>query len=357
MRVTAWAVAGVLALTAGGAVAQEAQPRAPGGQRYLAQPLVTEMYFADPAAHVFDGRVYVYGSHDIDAPPADDQPGKGYAMNDYVVLSMDRVGGPVTLHPTAFNLADVPWASRQLWAPDVARRDGRYFFYFPAKDRDGVFRIGVAVGDRPEGPFRPEPEPIPGSYSIDPSAFVDDDGEAYLIFGGIHGGQLQRWASGRYDAAAGDTDLGRPDAPALTPRMARLNADMLSFAEPPREVAILDAAGQPLTGGDWDSRFFESPWIHKYNGLYYLSYSTGETHFVNYATSDSPYGPFTYRGKILLPVQGWTTHQSIVEVEGQWKLFYHDTQLTNRNNLRSAKVVDLIHNTDGTIRTVDPFVR
>lgn len=334
-----------------------APERSPQGLAYRAQPLTTKMFFADPSAHVFDGQIYVYGSHDVDGPPADDQPGKGYVMNDYRVLSMDRIGGPVTIHPVALTLADVPWADRQLWAPDAACRDGRYYLYFPAKDADGVFRIGAAIGDRPEGPFAPQAEPIRGAYSIDPSVFVDDDGEAYMVFGGIHGGQLQRWASGAYDSAAGDTDLNQPDAPALAPRIARMAPDMLQFAEAPRELVIVDGAGAPILGGDHDRRFFEAAWMHRHNGLYYLSYSTGDTHFVAYATATTPYGPFTYRGRILLPVQGWTTHQSILEVDGRWRLFFHDTQLSNRNNFRNAKVVDLVHNLDGTIQTIDPFIR
>ncbi|MDB5420418.1 MAG: glycosyl hydrolase 43 family protein, partial [Brevundimonas sp.] len=125
-----------------------APQHSPAGLAYRAQPLTSEIYFADPAAHVFEGRVYVYGSHDVDGPAADEQPGRGYVMRDYRVLSMDSIGGLVTVGPVAFTLADVPWADRQLWAPDAAFKDGRYYLYFPAKDADGVFRIGVAVGER-----------------------------------------------------------------------------------------------------------------------------------------------------------------------------------------------------------------
>ncbi len=331
--------------------------RSPDGLAYRAQPLTTEIFFADPSSHVFDRRIYVYGSHDVDGPPADDQPGKGYVMNDYRVVSMDRIGGETTVHPVALALADVAWADRQLWAPDAAYRDGRYYLYFPAKDAEGVFRIGVATGARPEGPFTPEAEPIPGAYSIDPAIFSDADGQAYLLFGGIHGGQLQRLATGAYDPEAGDTDLEQPAAPALTPKIARMAPDMLQFAEPPRDLVIVDQTGAPILGGDHDRRFFEAAWMHRHNGLYYFSYSTGDTHSVAYATSRSPYGPFTWRGNVLLPVQGWTTHHSIVEVDGQWRLFFHDTQLSNRNNFRSAKVLGLVHNPDGTIQTIDPFVR
>jgi hypothetical protein len=321
------------------------------------QPLVTDAYIADPSAHLFDGRIYIYGSHDIDGTTPEDDLGSHFEMRDYQVLSMDRVGGPVTIHPVGLDLADVPWASKQMWAPDAATKDGRYFLYFPAKDHNGVFRIGVATGKRPEGPFLAEPEPIRGSFSIDPAVFTDDDGATYMYFGGIWGGQLQRWASGSYDAEGSKTDLGRDDEPALSPKVARLTEDMVQFAEPPRDALILDGEGRPLLGSDHDRRFFEAAWMHKEGGQYYFSYSTGDTHYLVYATGSSPYGPFTYRGRILEPVQGWTTHHSILQVEGRWYLFYHDTQLSDRTHLRSAKVTELIHRPDGAIEVIDPFLR
>jgi hypothetical protein len=321
------------------------------------QPLVTDAYIADPSAHLFDGRIYIYGSHDIDGTTPEDDLGSHFEMRDYQVLSMDRVGGPVTIHPVGLDLADVPWASKQMWAPDAATKSGRYFLYFPAKDHDGVFRIGVATGKRPEGPFLAEPEPIRGSFSIDPAVFTDDDGATYMYFGGIWGGQLQRWASGCYDAEGSKTDLGRDDEPALSPKVARLTEDMVQFAEPPRDALILDGEGRPLLGSDHDRRFFEAAWMHKEGGRYYFSYSTGDTHYLVYATGSSPYGPFTYRGRILEPVQGWTTHHSILQVEGRWYLFYHDTQLSDRTHLRSAKVTELIHRPDGAIEVIDPFLR
>lgn len=338
------------------AFAQADLARSPDGLAYLSQPLVREIFTADPAAHVFQGRIYVYGSHDIDGPVADDQPGKGYIMRDYRVLSMNRIGRSVKVHPVALKLADVPWANRQMWAPDVAYKNGRYYFYFPAKDKDGVFHIGAAIGNKPEGPFVPQPRPIRGSYSMDPAVFADDDGQTYMYFGGLCGGQLQRQKESRLDPCSSQADLARPNEPALMPKVARLRDDMLEFADTPRDAAIVDEKGQPLLGGDHDRRFFEASWMHKYRGTYYFSYSTGDTHFINYATGTTPYGPFTFRGHILLPVQGWTTHHSIVKVRGRWYLFYHDTQLSNRNNLRSAKVTELFYNADGTIRTINPFV-
>ncbi|HLT75150.1 MAG TPA: family 43 glycosylhydrolase, partial [Ohtaekwangia sp.] len=128
------------------------------------------------------------------------------------------------------------------------------------------------------------------------------------------------------------------------------------FAEPVREISILDEQGNPILGGDHDRRFFEAAWIHKYDGKYYLSYSTGDTHYIAYATGDNPYGPFTYQGVILNPVQGWTNHHSIVEFDGKWYLFYHDTQLSGKTHLRNVKVTELTHGPDGKIQTIDPYI-
>ncbi|MGQ3179367.1 MAG: alpha-N-arabinofuranosidase, partial [Blastomonas fulva] len=113
--------------------------------RYLSQPLVTEIYTADPSAHVWDGKIYVYPSHDIDGPTPEDDLGAHFEMRDYRVLSMDSIGGKVTTHPVALDVKDVPWADKQMWAPDAARKNGTYFLYFPAKDKQGAFRIGVAT--------------------------------------------------------------------------------------------------------------------------------------------------------------------------------------------------------------------
>lgn len=348
------------ALLAGGlAIAQPATPpvpRSPDGKAYRAQPLVRDIFVADPSAHVFGGKLYVYPSHDVDAGIPDDDLGNQYAMHDYRVLSMDRVGGPVTVHPVAIDVKDIPWASKQTWAPDAAYREGTYYLYIPARDKAGLFRIGVATSKSPIGPFKAEPLPIRGAYSIDPAVFTDDDGTSYLMFGGIWGGQLQRWKNGRYDPKGGDTDLRQDDKPALAPKIAPLRADMKQLARPPRDVVILDEAGRPILGGDHDRRFFEAAWMFKRAGKYYFTYSTGDTHFLAYAMGDSPMGPFRYTGHILSPVQGWTTHHSIVQFRNRWWLFYHDTQLSNRNHLRSTKMTELFFNPDGTIQPINPFL-
>jgi hypothetical protein len=318
----------------------------------ISQPLVTHMYTADPSAHVFEGRLYVYPSHDIDAGIPFDDEGSHFGMEDYHVLRMDAADGEAEDCGVALHIRDVPWAKRQMWAPDAAERDGRYYFYFPAKQVDGRFRIGVAVGDRPEGPFEPEPEAIRGSYSIDPAVFADG-GEHYMYFGGLWGGQLQKYRDNRYDA---DYIEPHDHEPALGPRVARLTADMKQFAEAPREVRIVDENGEPLAAADHDRRYFEGPWMHKYKGKYYLSYSTGNTHFLCYATGDDLYGPFVYQGKIMTPVVGWTTHHSIVEFGGRWYLYYHDSLLSGGvTHLRSVKVTELRYDRQGRIVTIEPY--
>ncbi|MCJ1448835.1 MAG: hypothetical protein MMC23_009354 [Stictis urceolatum] len=316
----------------------------------MPDPLVTHIYTADPSAHVFNDRIYVYPSHDRETDIEDNDNGDQYDMNDYHVLSMDKIGSPVTDHGVALKAGDIPWVGKQLWAPDAASKNGKYYLYFPARDKEGVFRIGVAEGSSPEGPFVPDPEPIPGSYSIDPASFVDDDGQAYLYFGGIWGGQLQCWQTGRFDGDAYKTMEAAGDKPSLMPRVAKLSDDMHSFAGDVRELQLLGADGRPISADNHEHRFFEAAWMHKYNGVYYFSYSTGDTHYLVYATGDNPLGPFAYQGRILEPVVGWTTHHSIVEAHGKWYLFYHDISLGGQNHLRCVKVREIQYDAEGKIQ-------
>lgn len=319
----------------------------------ISQPLVEHIYTADPSAHVFDGKIYIYPSHDIEAGIEFNDNGDHFDMRDYHVLSMDTPNSPAVDNGVALHVKDVPWAERQMWAPDAARKNGKYYFYFPAKRKDGIFQIGVAIGDSPVGPFIPEPEAIKGSYTIDPAVFEDSDGVFYMYFGGIWGGQLQKYRNNTYNSAHEEP---ADNEPALGPIVARLSDDMKEFAETPREIVILDENGEPLKAGDHDRRFFEASWMHTYNGKYYFSYSTGNTHFLCYAIGDNPYGPFTYGGKILTPVVGWTTHHSICEYQGQWYLFYHDSVLSNGvTHLRSVKMTPLHYDANGRIITIDPY--
>lgn len=341
----------LLAALAGGFSTASAQTN--GGKKPISQPLVSHIYTADPSAHVFNGKIYIYPSHDVDdVNVKEDDEGGHFAMRDYHVLSMDKVGGPVKDNGVALDIKDIPWAGRQLWAPDAAYKNGTYYLYFPVKDKGDIFRLGVATSKSPVGPFKAEPQPMKGTYSIDPCVFQDTDGKAYLYFGGIWVGQLQRWDNNQYDAKGA---LKKPDELAYQPRMARLNADMKELAEPVKEIQLLDANGKRFHEKDNDKRFFEAAWLHKYKGKYYFSYSTGDTHNLCYATGDSPYGPFTYKGVLLKPVLGWTNHHSIIEKDGKWYLFYHDVQLSGKTHLRNVKVTELTYNPDGTIKTIDAY--
>jgi hypothetical protein len=324
-------------------------------RQFLSPPLISSIYTADPSAHVFNGKIYIYPSHDIDAGISENDNGDHFAMSDYHILSMNNINGPVTDHGVALAIKDIPWAGRQLWAPDCAYKNGIYYLYFPVKDKKDVFHIGVATSKDPAGPFKAEPQPIKGSYSIDPAVFTDTDGQSYMYFGGIWGGQLQRWATGKYEPNGSKTDLQQDNRPALSCKVVKLNPNMKEFAGPVRDVSILDHSGKPLLGKDHDRRFFEGSWMHKYNGKYYFTYSTGDTHFLAYAIGDKPFGPFRYKGTFLKPVQGWTTHHSIVEYKGKWYLFYHDTELSGKTHLRNVKVTPLEHRPDGSIAMIDPF--
>lgn len=312
--------------------------------------LVPDDFMADPAVHVFNGRLYIYPSHDWESGVPENDNGDHFNMKDYHIFSLDDVmEGEVTDHGVVLDTETIPWAGRQLWDCDVACKNGKYYMYFPLKDKNDIFRIGVAVSDKPEGPFIPEANPIRGSYSIDPAIF-EENGEYYMYFGGLWGGQLQRY---RANKALECAVLPEGDEPALCAKIVKLSDDMLEFAGEPRDVVILDKEGRPLTAGDTERRFFEASWLHKYNGNYYFSYSTGDTHLLCYAIGDNPYGPFVYQGVIMTPVVGWTTHHAIAEFKGKWYLFHHDSIPSDGKTwLRSLKVCELRYNPDGTIQTI-----
>jgi beta-xylosidase len=315
--------------------------------------LVPNDYMADPSVHVFNGRVYIYPSHDWESGKVEiDGDGGHFDMKDYHVFSMDDIeNGQAADHGVVLQVKDIPWAGRQLWDCDVACKNGKYYMYFPLKDKNDIFRVGVAVADKPEGPFIPQPDPIRGSYSIDQCVF-EENGNYYMYFGGIWGGQLQRYKDNK--ALESGATYPADNEPAIPSRVVKLSADMLQFAEDPKPVVINDKNGKPLTCGDNKRRFFEASWMHKYNGKYYYSYSTGDTHLLCYATGDNVYGPFTWQGVILTPVVGWTTHHSIVEYKGKWYLFHHDSVPSGgKTHLRSLKVAELKYNADGTIQTIE----
>lgn len=306
-------------------------------------------YMADPSVHVFNDKLYIYPSHDWDSGAAFDDDGGHFEMKDYHALTLtDIENEEATDCGKILDLQDIPWAGRQLWDNDVVEKDGKYYLIFSAKDKNDVFNLGVAVADRPEGPFKPQADHIRGSYSIDPCVFKDDDGSIYVYFGGLWGGQLQRYKDNK---AMGKEYLPEGDEPALPSRVVKMTDDVLQFAEEPKPVLVVDENGKPLAASD-PHRFFEASWMHKFNGKYYFSYSTGDSHLLCYAVGDNPYGPFTYKGVVLEPVVGWTTHHSIVEYKGKWYLFHHDCVPSNDVTwLRSLKVLELDVNEEGEIKT------
>ena len=311
--------------------------------------LVPNDYMADPSAHVFEDKIYIYPSHDWESGVAENDNGDHFDMRDYHVFSMEDSEAEVIDHGVVLSTGDIPWAGRQLWDSDVAYKDEKYYMYFPLKDQNDIFRMGVAISDRPEGPFVPEENPMKGSYSIDPCVF-EDNGAYYMYFGGIWGGQLQFYRDNKLTPPC---ELPHFHEPALCPKIAKLQDNMLEFAEEPRDILLLDEAGNPLKQGDTERRFFEASWVHQYNGKYYFSYSTGDTHLLCYAIGDNPYGPFTYQGVIMTPVVGWTTHHSILEFKGKWYLFYHDAVPSGGKTwLRSMKMIELEYDAQGVIKTI-----
>jgi hypothetical protein len=278
-------------------------------------PFIRDIFTADPSAHVFEDKMYVYPSHDKDNA-------NGFDMRDYHVFSSSNLSTWED-HGVVLDVDDVPWAKEYMWAPDCAYKDSTYYFYFPARNLVGDFQIGVATSKSPSGPFTPEAEPITGSFSVDPAVFIDDDGQAYMYFGG--------------DGNGGQT----------TPWVAKLDTTMKQFSEAP----------QALTG---ISYWFEACWMNKINGIYYLSYSTGTKHpsykassAIAYATSTNPMGPFTYKGIVNGYVTGWTNHSSIVEYKGQTYFFYHNADLSGGDMRRRSLAAEYLHfNNDGSIRQV-----
>ena len=308
-------------------------------------------YMADPAVHVFNNNIYIYPSHDWDSGEAFDDDGGHFQMKDYHVLCID--GNPMDTDAIdcgkVLDVENIPWAEKQLWDNDCVEKNGKYYLIYSAKDYTGVFHLGVAIAVHPEGPFIPNADPIRGSYSIDPCVFKDEDGKIYVYFGGIWGGQLQWYKDNK---ALKDEYLPEGKENPLPSRVACMTPDVQQFAETPHPVVIVDNNGKPLPADD-PHRFFEASWMHKYKGKYYYSYSTGDSHLLCYAVGDNPYGPFTYKGVILEPVVGWTTHHSIVEYKGQWYLFHHDcVPSKNKTWLRSLKVMPLSYDSEGNILTM-----
>ena len=180
--------------------------------------LVPNDYMADPAVHVLNGRLYIYPAHEWESGSEENDNGDHFNMQDYHVYSTDDImNGEIVDHGVVLEVKDIPWAGRQLWDCDVAYKEGKYYMYFPLKDQNDIFRIGVAISDKPEGPFIPQPDPMRGSYSIDPAIFQEGE-NYYMYFGGLWGGQLQRY---RNNKALECAEFPADNNPSIPGRVAR----------------------------------------------------------------------------------------------------------------------------------------
>lgn len=283
---------------------------------YSQNPFIKHMFTADPSAHVWnDGRLYVYASHDVDPPRGCD------LMDNYHVFSTDDMVNWKD-HGEILNSAQVQWGRPEggfMWAPDCAFKNGVYYFYFPHPSEskwNDSWKIGIATSKNPASDFEVKGY-IKGIEShIDPCVFIDDDGQAYFYFGG--GGICKG---------------------------AKLKDNMMQIDG---EMKIMEGLVD----------FHEATWVHKREGVYYLSYSDnhddGEKHNrMRYATSDNPLGPWKYQDIYMEPTDSYTNHGSIVEFKGRWYAFYHNSNLSNHDWLRSICVDELFYNDDGTIKMVE----
>ncbi|HSC88843.1 MAG TPA: family 43 glycosylhydrolase [Polyangiaceae bacterium] len=291
-------------------------------------PLIPSLFTADPAALVHDCTFYITAGRD--------QGTTGFDLREwYVLSSTDLVnwsdnGGPV------MGLDTFEWASANAWAGQMVERNGKFYWYVPVNEAGGGMAIGVAVADSPLGPFVDAiGEPLVNdaiemeefgysdagqtAYTIDPTVFVDDDGQAYLLYGGF-------WRL------------------VIVP----LAEDMVSFSG---EMFERTPPG-----------FFEAPYLTKRNGTYYLAYAAGSNPAtIDYVTATSPTGPWQNRGRILdvLPkLEGQdepTSHPAIAEFQGEWYLVYHVSNGPGGGTYRRQVAMDkLTFAADGSIEKVSP---
>ena len=286
-------------------------------------PIIHNQFTADPTARVFNNKVYLFPSHDIPAPIGQRQD--WFCMEDYHVFSSENLT-EWTDHGVILSQQDVPWGKPDgysMWAPDCVFKNGKYYFYYPNAPREGRgFAIGVAIADQPEGPYTPEKESIKGVGGIDPCVLIDDDGAAYLYWSGmgIRGGRLKE------------------------------------------NMTELENGSQVMEG--LPEGFKEGPFAFKRKGRYYLTFpwvrKDQGTETLAYAMSDSPLGPWQFKGLIMEEHDNrcWTNHHSLVEYKGQWYLFYHRNHYSpNMDKRRSACIEKVSFNADGTIQEVKQTLR
>lgn len=299
------------------------------GSSAIAQnPIIRDQYSADPSGRVFNGKVYVFPSHDILAVEGKGRPG-WFCMEDYHVFSSENLTD-WTDHGMIVSQYAAPWVdstSYSMWAPDCIERNGKYYFYFPAnikKTDDNArrgFGVGVAVADKAEGPYAPQAEPIAGIHGIDPNIFIDHDGQAYIY-----------WSAGNIFVA-------------------KLKENMLELDSEPQIIANLPEKGLK-----------EGPYLFERNGIYYLTFPHVENKIerLEYAIGDNPMGPFKMAGVIMdeSPMNCWTVHHSFINYENQWYLFYHQNAYSPKfDKNRSICMDSLFFNADGTMQKVVPTNR
>lgn len=290
---------------------------------FAQNPLVTHLFTADPTARVFNDKLFIYPSCDTVAPAGREAEFPRFCMPGYHVFS-SASGTNWTDHGSVLSQNEVPWGTSgtyAMWAPDCIKKGDRYYYYYPAQPKDGSAfrRIGVGVSDRPEGPFKWEKNYIQGVSGIDPGLLLDDDGSAYLYFGG--GQELY-----------------------VTP----LKDNMKEIAAEPIKIEGLPAG------------YKEGSFAFKRDSIYYFTFAhvfAEEGYTIGYATANNPMGPFLYRGKMMDNIGQGTNHHSVVEYQGKWILFYHWWEISGFNKLRSMRADYIEFKEDGTIKKVKPSLR
>lgn len=283
-------------------------------------PIVQHIYTADPAPLVHNGRVYLYTGHDEDGSTY-------FTMREWRVWSSaDMVNW--TDHGSPMSLSTFAWADANAWAGQVIARNGKFYWYVPVRQRsNGQMVIGVGVADSPTGPFRDAiGRPLVGNNEIDPSVFIDDDGQAYLYWGN----------------------------PGLW--YVKLNTDMISYSGSATRITLTTAGFGTRTGNaSRPTLYEEGPWVFKRNGLYYNVFAAECcSEFIAYSTAPGPTGPWTYRGTIM-PRQGssFTNHAGVIDFNGGSYFFYHNGALPGGGGYtRSVAVEKFSYNSNGTIPTI-----
>ncbi len=290
---------------------------------YLAaqNPIIQTNFTADPAPMVYNDKVYLYTTQDEDNS-------SWFVMNNWrLYTTTDMVNW--TDYGVVLSYSDFEWAKGDAWAPQCIERDGKFYMYVPVISKENNRpAVGVAVADSPYGPFYdPLNKPLvqSGNGDIDPSVFIDDDGEAYLYW-------------------------GNPNV-----YYVKLNEDMISFSGEIVEVPMTEKSFGKREGNikERPTLYEEAPWLYKRNDLYYLLWGGGPIpEHLGYSTSNSPEGPWEYGG-VIMPTEGrsFTNHPGIIDYKGKTYLFYHDGSLPGGGGFNRSVCVDEVHfNEDGSIQ-------